>query len=75
MNWIKPKDVLRIPANRMAALLFLDIMAIWVASFGAIFLRFELNFTDIPVRFMNAYGKIIPWTIIETIAFFMIWKL
>ena len=68
-------NVLHIPANRIIALMFLDIMAILVASFGSIVIRYEFNFMEIPVRFMDAYGRILPYTVIVTLIFFWIWKL
>ncbi len=68
-------NVLHIPANRIIALIFMDIMAILVASFGSIFIRFEFNFMEIPVRFMDAYGSVLPYTILVTLIFFWIWKL
>lgn len=68
-------NFLNIPANRIIALLVLDVMAILVASFMAIFLRFEFKFSDIPQEFWEAYVNILPFTILLTLVFFVVWKL
>lgn len=68
-------NFLSIPANRIIALLVLDVMAILVASFMAIFLRFEFKFSDIPANFWDAYINILPFTMLLTLVFFVVWKL
>lgn len=68
-------EFLKIPANRIIALLVLDIMAILVASFAAIFVRFELKFSDIPQEYWHAYIDILPFTVLLTLVFFVLWKL
>ena len=65
----------KVPVSRIIALLILDVMAILVASFMAIFLRFEFKFSDIPQEYWKAYTKILPFTIMLTLVFFVIWKL
>ena len=71
----KYKEVMNIPANRIAVLLFLDVMSILVASFMAIFLRFEFQFSMIPKEYLIVYENILPWTIVITLLFFWIWKM
>ena len=71
----KKIDFLKIPASRIIALLVLDVMAILVASFMAIFLRFEFKFSDIPSEYWKAYTNILPFTMLLTLLFFVIWKL
>lgn len=68
-------NFLNIPTNRIIALFVLDVMAILVASFMAIFLRFEFKFSDIPQNFWEAYVNILPFTILLTLVFFVVWKL
>lgn len=68
-------NVLHIPTNRIVALLLMDITAILIASFGAIYIRFEFNFSQIPKEFLLAYERIIPLTTLLTLFFFCIWKL
>lgn len=66
---------LTIPTNRIIILLILDVIAILMASFMAIFLRFEFKFSDIPQEYWVAYTNILPFTAMLTLIFFMIWKL
>ena len=44
----KEKSFLKIPANRIIALLLMDVMSIMVASFLAIYIRFDFAFSKIP---------------------------
>lgn len=71
----KAKRILDIPLNRIVALLLLDIMAVVVSSFAALFLRFEFSFQSIPTVYLDRYEHILPYTIALTLFFFFIWKL
>ena len=71
----KTMRFLKIPANRIVLLLLLDVMAIIATSFGVLFLRFEFDFDAIMPPFLDNYVDIIPFTILETLLFFMIFKL
>lgn len=71
----KKISFLKIPTSRIIMLLVLDVMAILVASFMAIYLRFEFKFSDIPQEYWKAYTNILPFTILLTLLFFVIWKL
>ena len=71
----KNTNFLRIPMNRIFALILMDIMSIVVASFAAIFLRFEFSFKEIPQEYLDKYEFILPYTIALTLFFFLIWKL
>lgn len=71
----KNANFMKIPANRIMALIFMDIMAVLVSSFGALFLRFEFSFREIPREYLTRYAHIIPFTIGFTILFFVVWKL
>ena len=68
-------NFLKIPANRIILLLLLDVMAILIASFGSLFLRYEFNVDAIQDNFMENYFDIIPFTIGTTLLFFWIFKL
>ena len=68
-------NLLKVPTSRIIMLLILDIMAVLVASFMAIYLRFEFKFSDIPQVFWKAYTNILPFTMLLTLLFFVIWKL
>lgn len=68
-------DFLKIPMNRIIALILLDIMAVGVSSFGSLFLRFEFSFKEIPRDCLEKYEHIIPFVVVLTLFFFAIWKL
>ena len=71
----KNSSFLNIPINRVIALVLLDILSIIVASFASIFLRFEFSFSRIPREYLEIYEKILPFTILMTLVFFVLWKL
>lgn len=71
----KNTSFLKIPMNRIIALILMDVMAVIVSSFGALFLRFEFRFDEIPKEYMDKYEHVIPYTIAFTLFFFLIWKL
>lgn len=72
---IKKQSFLRIPANRIIALLLLDVMDIIIASFAALFIRFEFSFRAIEPVFLERYESIIVPVILFTLFFFYIWRL
>ncbi len=72
---MKNTHFLKIPLSRILLLLLMDVIAIAVASFGALFLRFEFSFSQIPEEYMLHYEKLLPFTIGITIVFFVLWKL
>ncbi len=72
---MKKTSFLKIPINRILALLFLDVISILTASFAAIYLRFEFRFNAIPRIYLERYERIIPVTIIVTLFFFFLWRL
>lgn len=72
---MKNVDILKIPANRIIALILLDIMSIVVAAFTALYIRFDFSFNGIPSEYLQKFGRIIPYSIIITLVFFAIWKL
>ena len=72
---MKDVDILKIPANRIIALILLDIMSIVVAAFTALYIRFDFSFNGIPSEYLQKFERIIPYSIIITLVFFAIWKL
>ena len=72
---MKNNNFLRIPINRIIALILLDIMSIIVASVGALYIRFDFNFSSIPVGYFEKLENIIAFNIIVTLVFFALWKL
>lgn len=53
-------NFLKIPINRIIALILLDIMSIIVASFAAIYIRFDFSFNGIPEEYLIKFEYIIP---------------
>ena len=64
-----------IPANRIIALILMDIMAVIVAAFGALYIRFEFSFTSIPREYLVKFEHIILINIAVALIFFALWKL
>lgn len=71
----KEVNFLKIPKTRIIALILMDIMAITVAAFSALYIRFEFSFSNIPREYITKFEHIIPFTIALTLAFFALWKL
>lgn len=71
----KNANFMKIPANRIIALMLMDIMAVLASSFGALFLRFEFSFREIPGEYLYHYTRLIPFTVGLTVLFFIVWKL
>lgn len=69
------QNFLKIPINRILALLLLDIMSIVVASFAALYIRFDFSFEGIPQEYLIKFENIIVYNIILTLIFFALWKL
>lgn len=72
---MKNVDILKIPANRIIALILLDVMSIVVAAFTSLYIRFDFSFNGIPSEYLQKFERIIPYSIIITLGFFAIWKL
>lgn len=71
----KKTNFLKIPANRIIALILLDVMDITIASFVALYIRFDFRFKDIYPQYLKSYEHILLPTILMTLLFFAIWKL
>lgn len=71
----KDNNLLKIPMNRILALVLIDIMSVTAASFAALYVRFDFSFKGIPVEYMARFERILPFNIIVTLLFFVIWKL
>ena len=72
---MKKKNFVKIPANRIIALLLLDAMSVMIAAIGALYIRFEFSFSGIMRQYLDAYEHIILPDILFTILFFALWKL
>lgn len=71
----KNRNFLKIPVNRILALMLMDVMSVIVASFSALFIRFELSFAEVPGEYLLKLEHIIIPDIIMTFLFFLLWKL
>lgn len=69
------QNFLKIPINRILALILLDIMSIVVASFAALYIRFDFSFEGIPQEYLIKFENIIAYNIVLTLLFFALWKL
>lgn len=72
---IKKHSFLRIPANRIIALLLIDVMDIIIASFAALSIWFEFSFRAIDRVFLERYESIIIPVILFSLCFFYLWRL
>lgn len=71
----KENSFLKIPINRILALVLMDIMSVVVASFAALYIRFDFSFKGIPTEYMARFERILPFNVVVTLLFFVIWKL
>lgn len=72
---MKNIDFLKTPINRIVALILMDVMSIIVASFAALYIRFDFSFNGIPLEYLVSFEHIIPFNILLTLVFFALWKL
>jgi len=56
-------NFLKIPVNRIIALVLMDIMSIVVASFVAIYIRFDFKFNGIPGEYLIKFEHILPYNL------------
>lgn len=61
--------------SRTLALVFLDIMSVVVASFAALYIRYEFSFRAIRPIFFQHYQWTLPFNICFTLLLFVLWKL
>lgn len=71
----KNTKFLKIPTNRIIALIIMDVMDITIASFVALYIRFDFQFQDIYPHYLKHYENIVIPNIFVTLLFFAIWKL
>lgn len=71
----KKTNFLKLPINRIIALILIDIMSVVASSFAALYIRFDFSFKGIPTEYMIRFERIIPFNIAVTLLFFWLWKL
>lgn len=69
------KNALLIPFNRIFALVFMDVLAISVSSFGALFLRYEFSFFAIERRFLQGFEQLLPVNLGMTLLVYILCRL
>ena len=72
---MKETHFLKIPINRIIALILMDIMSILVASFVAIYWRFDFKFADIPMEYLDKFRAVLPYNVVITLLSFALWRL
>lgn len=72
---MKDKYFLKIPVNRVIALVLLDVMSIVVSAFAPLYLRFDFSFWDIYPRYLVAFEHILIPVILLTLLIFFAWRL
>lgn len=65
----------KIPATRIIALILMDVMSVIIASFGALFIRYDLSFEQLDLRFLRTYEKIFIPVILMTLLLYLGWHL
>lgn len=66
---------LKIPINRIIALVVMDVASVLAASFAALLIRFEFSFKEIDRTYIERYERIMIPVILMTLLFYYIWKL
>ena len=69
------KDFLKIPKNRIIALVLLDIMSVFIASFAALYIRYDFKILSIEQVYLRRWELMLPWLILITLAVYTGWKL
>ncbi|MDE5696664.1 MAG: polysaccharide biosynthesis protein [Lachnospiraceae bacterium] len=70
LNHINPQLL-----HRRIVLVILDIMTVCIASIAPLWIRFELNYKDIPQVYLNSAWNFMIFNVIMTLAVFYIFKL
>ncbi len=69
------KDFLKIPKNRIIALALLDVMSVLIASFAALYIRYDFKIMSIEEVYLQRWEQMLPWLIILTLIIYAGWKL
>ena len=65
-----------IPFNRIMALVLLDIMAVIISSFGALYIRFDFSFSNVAnTEYFVTFQHIFIPNVLIAVIFFWLWKL
>ncbi|MBE5851374.1 MAG: polysaccharide biosynthesis protein [Lachnospiraceae bacterium] len=69
------ENFINIPINRIIALVVMDIVSVLIASFFALYMRFDFSFSEIPLEYYKRFVNILLPNIVISLVFFVIWKL
>lgn len=69
------ENFINVPINRIIALVVMDIVSVLIASFFALYMRFDFSFSEIPLEYYKRFVNILLPNIVMTLVFFVIWKL
>ncbi|MBQ8815795.1 MAG: polysaccharide biosynthesis protein [Lachnospiraceae bacterium] len=69
------RSFLKIPAHRIIALVLLDSVSVMVASFAALYIRYDFKFRSIDRIFLLNWGHMVLWNILITLLVYLGWKL
>ena len=69
------KDFLKIPKNRIIALVLLDVMSVFIASFVALYIRYDFKILSIEQVYLRRWELMLPWLILLTLGVYAAWKL
>lgn len=69
------KDFLKIPLNRIVALAFMDVMSVVLASFGALYIRYDFKMGDIDPKFLLRWEHTIVVNIFIALGIYVVWRL
>ena len=72
---MKDKRFIKIPANRIIALVLMDIISVLVSSFAPLYIRFDFSFSAIYPHFLTNFEHLILPNVLITLTFFALWKL
>ena len=69
------QNFLKIPVNRIFALILLDVMSVLIASFMALYIRFDFSFKKMDPLFFERMERILIPNVLLMLLFYTIWKL
>jgi len=72
---IQKTNVFGVPTNRIAALVILDILSVLISTFLGLYVRFDFQFSSIPIHFLDRAFSILWINIIAMLFFFWLFKL
>lgn len=69
------KDFFNVPLSRVIMLVLMDIITVLVASFAALYIRYDLKIANIEEIYILRWEVMLPWVMLITITANWCWKL